>query len=159
MKDKDALAFCYAPTIWPGKRQLRMGGREQYREAIPPWAIRPGNLCRNYHRKRLRRYADEGSAPRSKVEFSAVKSLGWEERKTMKASKAGSGRNPRRGDLSSGGDQPGDVLQLEEEIRRTAADRDERLKQLEDENGKLRKLVADLSLDKEMLQDVIRRKL
>lgn len=31
-----------------------------------------------------------------------------------------------------------------------------RLKQLEDENGKLRKLVADLSLDKEMLQDVIR---
>ena len=34
-----------------------------------------------------------------------------------------------------------------------------RLKQLEDENGKLRKLVADLSLDKAMLQDVIRRKL
>ena len=34
-----------------------------------------------------------------------------------------------------------------------------RLKQLEDENSKLRKLVADLSLDKEMLQDVIRRKL
>jgi len=33
-----------------------------------------------------------------------------------------------------------------------------RLKQLEDENGKLRKVVADLSLDKEMLQDVIRRK-
>jgi hypothetical protein len=34
-----------------------------------------------------------------------------------------------------------------------------RLKQLEDENSKLRKLVADLSLDREMLQDVIRRKL
>jgi putative transposase len=34
-----------------------------------------------------------------------------------------------------------------------------RLKQLEDENGKLKKLVADLSLDREMLQDVIRRKL
>jgi hypothetical protein len=32
-----------------------------------------------------------------------------------------------------------------------------RLKQLEDENAKLRKLVADLPLDKEMLQDVIRR--
>lgn len=31
-----------------------------------------------------------------------------------------------------------------------------RLKQLEDENGNLRKLVADLSLDKEMLQDVNR---
>lgn len=34
-----------------------------------------------------------------------------------------------------------------------------RLKQLEDENARLRKLVADLSLDKEMLQDVARRKL
>jgi putative transposase len=34
-----------------------------------------------------------------------------------------------------------------------------RLKQLEDENTKLRKLVADLSLDREMLRDVIRRKI
>jgi putative transposase len=34
-----------------------------------------------------------------------------------------------------------------------------RLRQLEDENGKLKKLVAELSLDREMLQDVIRRKL
>ena len=34
-----------------------------------------------------------------------------------------------------------------------------RLKQLEDENSRLKKLVADLSLDREMLQDVIRRKL
>ena len=33
-----------------------------------------------------------------------------------------------------------------------------RLKQLEEENLRLRKLVADLSLDKEMLQDVIKRK-
>jgi len=34
-----------------------------------------------------------------------------------------------------------------------------RLRQLEEENGKLKKIVADLSLDKEMLQGVIRRKL
>ena len=34
-----------------------------------------------------------------------------------------------------------------------------RLKQLEDENTKLLKLVADPSLDREMLQDVIRRKI
>jgi putative transposase len=34
-----------------------------------------------------------------------------------------------------------------------------RLKQLEDENSKLRKVVADLTLDKEMLQDALRRKL
>ena len=34
-----------------------------------------------------------------------------------------------------------------------------RLKQLEEENKKLKQLVADLSLDKEMLQDVIQKKL
>ena len=34
-----------------------------------------------------------------------------------------------------------------------------RLKQLEAENARLKKLVADLSLDKEMLQDVIQKKL
>jgi putative transposase len=33
-----------------------------------------------------------------------------------------------------------------------------RLKQLEEENAKLKKLVADLSLDRAMLQDVLRRK-
>ncbi len=33
-----------------------------------------------------------------------------------------------------------------------------RLKQLEQENGKLKGLVADLSLDKAMLQDVLRKK-
>ena len=33
-----------------------------------------------------------------------------------------------------------------------------RLKQLEEENGKLKKLVADLSLDKAMLQDVLAKK-
>ncbi len=33
-----------------------------------------------------------------------------------------------------------------------------RLKQLEDENSKLKKLVADLTLDRAMLQDVLRRK-
>ena len=34
-----------------------------------------------------------------------------------------------------------------------------RLRQLEEENNRLKRMVADLSLDKEMLQDVIRRKL
>mgnify|MGYP000061785102 CR=1 FL=1 len=34
-----------------------------------------------------------------------------------------------------------------------------RLKQLEEENRRLKSLVADLSLDKEMLQEVIRKKL
>lgn len=34
-----------------------------------------------------------------------------------------------------------------------------KLKQLEDDNARLKKIVADLALDREMLQDVIRRKL
>jgi putative transposase len=34
-----------------------------------------------------------------------------------------------------------------------------KLLQLEEENGRLRRIVADLTLDKEMLQEVIRRKL
>jgi putative transposase len=33
------------------------------------------------------------------------------------------------------------------------------LRQLEEENARLRRVVADLTLDKEMLQEVIRRKL
>ena len=34
-----------------------------------------------------------------------------------------------------------------------------RMRELEDENGRLKRIVADLTLDREMLQDVIRRKL
>ncbi len=34
-----------------------------------------------------------------------------------------------------------------------------RMRELEEENGRLKKIVADLSLDKAMLQDVIKRKL
>lgn len=37
---------------------------------------------------------------------------------------AGGGRDSGRGDLPSGGDQPGDLLQLERETRRTASDGD-----------------------------------
>lgn len=33
-----------------------------------------------------------------------------------------------------------------------------RLKQLEDENSKLKRLAADLTLDRSMLQDVLKRK-
>ncbi|KSB67647.1 transposase, partial [Salmonella enterica subsp. arizonae serovar 62:z36:- str. 5335/86] len=33
-----------------------------------------------------------------------------------------------------------------------------RLRQLEDENQRLKKLVAELSLDKEMLQEVLKQK-
>jgi putative transposase len=47
---------------------------------------------------------------------------------------------------------------LAQEVRRADAVEDEAIAQLEEENDKLKKIVADLSLDKAMLQDVIRRK-
>jgi putative transposase len=34
-----------------------------------------------------------------------------------------------------------------------------RLRELEEENGRLKEIVADLTLDREMLQDIVRRKL
>jgi len=34
-----------------------------------------------------------------------------------------------------------------------------RLRELEDENNRLKKIVADLTLDRAMLQDVLKRKL
>ena len=34
-----------------------------------------------------------------------------------------------------------------------------KMRQLEEENGRLKRIVADLNLDKEMLQEVIRKKL
>jgi hypothetical protein len=53
----------------------------------------------------------------------------------------------------------GDLLQLAQEVRRLGAIRDEAIAPARGENGKLKKIVADLTLDKAMLQDVIRRKL
>ena len=38
-------------------------------------------------------------------------------------------------------------------------DQAKRLKQLEDENGRLKKLVADLSLEKQVLRDIVQGKL
>ena len=56
-------------------------------------------------------------------------------------------------------DQLGDILQLEENYGGLLRDGVRRPKALEDENTRLKKIVADLTLDREMLQDVIRRKL
>ena len=71
---------------------------------------------------------------------------------------AGAGQRGRR-DLPQDGHCAGDVFQLEEEVLGAGAERLRRLKQLEEENRNLKRLVADLSLDKSMLQDVVRRKL
>lgn len=44
---------------------------------------------------------------------------------------------------------------MAEEIRGPMLSKMKRLKQLEEENGKLKRIVADLLLDKTMLQDVL----
>ena len=49
------------------------------------------------------------------------------------------------------------ALRLEGEVRWHDVSQAQEAKQLRDENTKLRKLVADLSLDKEALQSVIRK--
>jgi putative transposase len=48
---------------------------------------------------------------------------------------------------------------VEESVWRVGLGQLRRVKQLEEENRKLKQLVADLSLDKRILQDVLARKL
>jgi putative transposase len=56
------------------------------------------------------------------------------------------------------GPQRTDFLPLEEEIVGMGVAEVRKLRLLEEENKKLKQLVADLSLDKQMLQDVLRKK-
>jgi len=48
---------------------------------------------------------------------------------------------------------------MEIEVRDPGVSELRRLKQLEEENRRLKRMVADLSLDKQMLQDVLSKKL
>jgi hypothetical protein len=52
----------------------------------------------------------------------------------------------------------GDVLRLEEEVRPLGVGELRRLRQLEDENTRLKQVVADLMLDKHMLSEALRKK-
>lgn len=96
--------------------------------------------------------------------------MGWEERETMKASKFSDAQKAfilkqgmegvavaeicRRAGISQA-----TYFNWKKKYEGLSPPEMRRVKQLEEENTKLRKLVADLSLDREMLQDVIRRKL
>jgi putative transposase len=62
-------------------------------------------------------------------------------------------------DLSQGADQLGDLPKWKKKYDVLLPTEMKCLRRLEDENAKLRRVVADLGVDKEMLQDVIRRKL
>jgi putative transposase len=99
-----------------------------------------------------------------------VDSQGWEERGTMKASrfsdaqkafilKQGADGIPVADICRKAGISQATYFNWKKRYDGLLPDEMRRLKQLEDENAKLKKLVADLSLDREMLQDVIRRKL
>ena len=52
------------------------------------------------------------------------------------------------------GDRGANVLSLAKGVRWYEADQAKRLRELEKENAQLKKLVADLSLDKQMLQEI-----
>ena len=53
--------------------------------------------------------------------------------------------------------QRGDDLYLEKQVRGLEVSEAQRLKSLEDENRRLKHLVADLSLDKEVLKALVRK--
>ena len=72
---------------------------------------------------------------------------------------AGRGRHGGRGGMSQGRDHEATFYNWRKKYGGLMPSEMKRLSQLEEENGKLKKLVADLSLDKAMLQDVIRRKI
>lgn len=104
------------------------------------------------------------------LEFYAADPLGWEKQSTMKASKfsdaqkafilkQGNDGVPVAEICRTAGISQATYFNWKKKYDGLLPTEMRRLKQLEDENAKLRKLVADLSLDKEMLQGVIRRKL
>jgi len=53
----------------------------------------------------------------------------------------------------------GDVLRRKKKYANLGVSELRRLKQLEDKNSRLKRLVADLTLDKNILQEVIRKKI
>jgi len=61
--------------------------------------------------------------------------------------------------MSANGSLPGNIFNWKKKYRGLGAPELRKLRQLEEENAQLKKLVADLSLDKQMLQDVIKKKL
>lgn len=69
------------------------------------------------------------------------------------------GWNAGGGDLLQGGNQPGDLLRLGKKYAGMMPSEMKRLRKLEQDNARLKKIVADLTLDREMMQDVIKRKI
>jgi len=71
---------------------------------------------------------------------------------------AGRDRNTCKRGHPQDGDNRANFLQMEKKYAGMLPSDVKKLKQLEEENRQLKKLVADLSLDKQMLQDVLSKK-
>ena len=69
----------------------------------------------------------------------------------------GRGRHPGRGDLPQAGRQRAEPLSLEKRFGTLGVSEPRELRQLREENGKLKGLVADLSLDKTILHEALRK--
>jgi putative transposase len=70
-----------------------------------------------------------------------------------------SGGEPSAAGLPQGRNQRGNVYNWRKKYAGLMPSEMKRLRQLEEENSKLKRIVADLSLDKAMLQDVRSKKL
>jgi putative transposase len=105
-----------------------------------------------------------------RVEFSAVSFLGWARRFGVKASKftdaqkafvikQGEEGTPVAEICRKAGISQATYFNWKKKYAGLLPSEMRRLRELEDENSRLKKIVADLTLDREMLQDVIKRKL
>ena len=81
----------------------------------------------------------------------------WTRRKHSSSSRARKARQSRKSAAEPGSAKR--LLNWKKKYAGLLPTETKRLKQLEDENSRLKKIVADLTLDSEMLQDVIRRKI
>ena len=77
----------------------------------------------------------------------------------LQRAQASQDRNPGCGDAAPNGYFGTDILLPEDAVRLTGFGELRRLEQFEDENRKLKQLLADLSLDKHILQEVLSKSL
>jgi hypothetical protein len=74
-------------------------------------------------------------------------------------SAAGGSRSTGGGGLSKGRDQRGDVYLWKRQYSGVGVSELRELRQLREENGRLKRLVADLSMDRQILQEIVSKKL
>jgi hypothetical protein len=131
----------------------------------PTRKLQPCGARRECHHGTLNRASGTGRASRSPPQGGpraegevADEAIEVHRRADFLGTEAGRGRHGGDVCVPPGRDQGGDVLHLEEEVREPGRDRDPRVAATAEENAKLKRLVADLSLDKHILSEIIRKK-